>query len=114
MFLKLVCAFYQCKIESIKLPKIVYVRDYLFGECTSLKSVELPETVADIGEAKHFLTGRGLEEIQDSRSGNRYREGAFSNCKGLKQISWPKKIKKINDSMFSGCTFLHILTFQKI
>ena len=79
--------------------------DNAFEDCTSLKSIEIPDSVKSIGyEAFSYcesLTGisipNSLESIGDK---------AFLHCKSLKSIHIPDSVKIIGDWAFYGCRSL--------
>ena len=71
----------------------------MFHNCTSLKEIELPYTITEIGN------------------------GAFSGCKNLREISLPRGVRKIGDDYgnvvsavggcFQGCTSLKEVKLPK-
>ena len=55
-------AFQKTAITSVKLTNVTELGDYAFGECISLKSVNIPENVTTIGE-QAFSCCDSLETI---------------------------------------------------
>ena len=88
------------------------VAHHLFGGCTGLVSIEIPETVKVIEEIaftecpnlKTVILNEGLVEIGSS---------AFSNCEELEEISIPKSVTTIDDGAFRNCTSLKGFTFSE-
>ena len=62
------------------------ISDHCFSDCTNLMSVEIPNSVMNIGI------------------------GAFSWCENLSQIKLPKRVKIIADRTFSACSSLSSIT----
>ena len=62
--------------------KVKNVPGSAFRDCTSLKSITLPNSITSIGYY------------------------AFLGCKNLKTIKFPTNLRTINDSAFSGCSSL--------
>ena len=61
-----------------------------FKDCSSLKSINLPETIDSI----------------DS--------GTFSGCSSLKTITLPENVERIDQNAFEGCISLNSITFNNI
>ena len=72
--------FYGChQLTSITTGPVTYIGDYAFGECESITSIEIPETVNYIGRQ------------------------AFMECTSLTHISLPKSVTSINPGTFNYC-----------
>ena len=82
-------AFASKSIESVIIPKGIYVNEYAFKDCTKLKSVKF--------ESGYDQTSLG--------------EGAFSGCTALREIELPDSITYIGYGVFSGCTSLERVKF---
>ena len=72
--------------STISYNDVVYnvtgIREYAFGGCTDLTSINIPESVISIGD------------------------GEFSNCIGLASINIPESVISIGDYAFGGCSSL--------
>ena len=55
------------------------IRDYAFAQCTSLKKINIPETVKAI------------------------ERNAFEGCSSLMSITIPKSVRNIEEHVFQGC-----------
>lgn len=84
--------FYGCsKLTSVVLPEKInesdemHIPGYMFGECTSLEHIVIPE-------------GYGWMD-----------EGAFYRCENLKSIIFPKSLIECADDTFEGCKSLNRL-----
>ena len=83
-------AFYECSLESIKLPKsLQYLGRSAFNGCKNLSSVEMQEGPAEIGAA------------------------AFHSCSQLKNIIIPEGVNKIGDYAFNYCSNLSMVTLPE-
>jgi len=73
-------AFRNCeKLEEINLSQITHINDYLFFNCRSLKSIEIPSTVTSIGRM------------------------AFYGCESLKILDFPSSVVSLDEYFVSGC-----------
>ena len=63
------------------------IGDKAFADCTSLKSITIPESVTKIGNS------------------------AFKGCKSLKSIIIPDSVTEIDSLAFLGCSSLKCVTF---
>ena len=72
--------------STISYNDVVYnvtgIREYAFGGCTDLTSINIPESVISIGD------------------------GEFSNCTDLTSINIPESVISIGDYAFGGCSSL--------
>ena len=59
--------------------------NFTFSNCSSLTSIEIPESVASIGEY------------------------AFSNCRSLKSIEIPESVTEIGENAFHDCSTLTLI-----
>lgn len=81
-------AFYGCpQLEDvfIKDGKLKEIQRSAFSDCYKLKTINVPETVNEIGE------------------------NAFCQCYALNEIMLPEGLKEINSSLFFGCNQLTIV-----
>ena len=70
-------------LKSVKFTTTYgYVDSFAFQSCNSLEKVDL-----------------GTSSITEIR------EGAFDNCNALKSFTLPASVRKLGDSVFSGCKF---------
>ena len=72
-------------------------------DCTSLKSITVPEGVTAI-PAHAFRNMTSLEEIILPNTLTSIGGYAFENCSNLQDITLPANIKTIKDSTFRGCS----------
>lgn len=87
-------------VDAVICDGTVEVSDQAFMNCISLKSVEIPDSVKDLGMAtfmgcknlEHVKFGNGLIEIQMC---------VFQNCENLKRIEIPEGITAIQRNAFT-------------
>jgi hypothetical protein len=81
------------------------IDDEAFNACTSLISVNLPNTVASIGQYSFYDCINLVSVIIPDRVTS-IRGGAFYNCKSLVSITIPNNVTNIGNYAFYGCTNL--------
>ena len=85
---------------------------YAFRSCTSLASVTIPESAAEIGD--HAFEGcTGLVSVEIREGATAVGERAFYGCAALKTVSIPDTVTKIGRYAFHGCASLEAVTIPK-
>lgn len=82
---------------------------HAFVECTSLKSVSMPESVTSIGNSA-FIGCTGLESVKLPAGLKSIGEKAFYSCTRLTSVVIPDKVTSIADLAFYGCLNLESIT----
>lgn len=117
-------------IEEVDLQGITEVPNYLFRDCTALKTVKIPQTVTSIGQGAFFgctsmenitlpdgllsLGGSAFNECRTLKSVTlpagitAIEETIFLNCVELMEVVGLDKVTSIGDSAFSGCKMLQL------
>lgn len=114
-------------VESITIPKhigVYEINNFVFRDCTSLKSVivpdgftcsgsysncdnltnvELPQTVTELGS---FYECRSLKSINIPSGVTEISSNAFAGCSSLTNINIPSGVKTIGEFAFYGCSSL--------
>ena len=104
-------AFSNCgSLESIEIPdSVTEIGAYAFDNCASLASVKLSKGLISLGVFS-FGSCEKLTEINIPKSlkecGSWCEEGPFSNCTGLKTITFEKGTTRIAKNLFGNCTGL--------
>ena len=99
--------FYNC--ENLK--KIVFeegrkeITRMLFGGCTGLETIQIPDTVETIAEGA-FYGCTNLTEVKISDSVNTISLQSFANCSSLKTIIIPDMVDYLETGIFKNCTSL--------
>lgn len=96
-------------ISSVKLPEgITKIPNGLFYNCTLLKSIDIPESVTEIGDCA--FQGTTLNNVIIPNSVTRIGKYAFSmpmgydfRCK-FENLTIPSSVTEIDDSAFDGAT----------
>lgn len=88
---------------------VTKIGDYAFFDCSSLRSITIPDTVTHI-EPGAFSDCSNLESITLSENLKCIDALAFSGCESLKSISIPSSVGWIGDGAFSSCTSLTSVT----
>ena len=82
--------------------------DHAFDSCTSLRSIEIPNSVKVIGEAS-FMYCHSLLCVLIPSSVKVIKDCAFSGCTSLKEVSLQEGLTSIGGSAFSHCESLKII-----
>lgn len=82
---------------------------HAFVECTSLKSVSMPESMTSIGNSA-FIGCTGLESVKLPAGLKSIGEKAFYSCTSLTSVVVPDKVTSIGSLAFFGCLKLESIT----
>ena len=92
---------------------ITTIGNYVFFNCSGLKSITIPAGVSVIGEYA-FSGCTGLTSITIPEGVNTIRNSAFYGCSGLTSITIPAGVTSIGNSAFYGCSRLTSITIKAI
>lgn len=81
------------------------VSDYMFYDCSRLRSIILPERIQAIG-SHAFRSCNSLEEVIMPNSVMEIGDEAFDNCYGLRYVLVSENLQAIGDEAFSSCSNL--------
>ena len=100
-------AFFDCtSLSSIEIPdSVTEIGGYAFSGCTSLASITIPDGVTSIGYSA-FSDCTSLTNVVIPNSVTEIRGYAFSGCTSLASIEIPDSVTSIGTLAFSGCTSL--------
>ena len=104
-------AFYGCtSLVSVEIPdSVVTIGQSSFSGCVSLDSITLPDSVIEIG-SDSFSNCTGLTSITIPDSVTSIEPRAFKGCTGLSSITIPDSVTSISYEAFQGCTGLSSIT----
>lgn len=109
-------AFANCtKLQEVTMPGVatqalstqstteVTIGAFAFENCVSLASVDIPDTVTDIGEGA-FTACTAMEEFEIPAGVEVINDSTFFGCSSLGEIDVPSGVTEIGDGAFSGCS----------
>jgi hypothetical protein len=101
-------AFFNCtSLKSVKIPQSMkYIGTNTFNSCSSLESVELPENTDTIG-AYAFYECKSLKTVVLPENISYAGDYLFYGCESLENAVIPDSLTKIPDYAFYGCTALN-------
>lgn len=102
---------YMDRLETVQLPDtLVEIGSWSFGECRRLKKIVIPSSVCSIGSFA-FLRCDELTELILPEHCSKIGEGAFGYCRKLRKVILPKLLKQIEKQTFEGCETLDSVSF---
>ena len=106
-------SFEQCKnLSLVNLPSnATEIGSSAFKGCISLEGIEIPETVASIGES--IFAYSGLKQITIPNAVSSVSASSFEQCKNLSLVNLPSNATEIGSSAFKGCVSLEGLTIPE-
>ena len=88
------------------------IGDGAFYECSSLKTIIIPESVTNIGDyAFYGCSDLTTIKIPEGLSG--IGRSTFYNCSSLTSINIPESVTSIGDYAFRGCSSLETITIPE-
>ena len=100
-------AFANCSsLTSVEIPNSVTSIGYLaFTSCSSLTSVEIPNSVTSIGDAA-FESCSSLTSVVIGNGVTSIGNSAFAYCSSLTSVEIPNSVTSIGNSAFASCSSL--------
>ncbi|MBO5223249.1 MAG: leucine-rich repeat protein, partial [Clostridia bacterium] len=92
-------------VTEVKLTTATKINAYAFSGCSSITSIEIPDSVTSIGSYV-FAYCSSLTSIEIPDSVTSIGECAFRNCSSLTSIEIPDSVTSIGSSAFYNCSSL--------
>lgn len=86
--------------------EVIGIGDFAFSDCTSLKKINIPESVTSIGKSA-FSGCKSLKDITIPNSVTDIGYCAFVACTSLESILIPDSVISVGDQLFNGCKKLN-------
>ena len=102
---------YLSKVSFINCKNITSIGQSAFRECSSLTTVELPDSLTSISNAAFYnCTSLTTVNLPDSLTsiGNT----AFQGCSSLTTVNLPDSLTSISNTAFQGCSSLTDVTIK--
>ena len=109
---------YSGSAKSVKIPatyknvNVTSIGNFAFDGCSSLTSVEIPDSVTSIGY-RAFLGCSGLTSITIPDSVTSIGDYVFAYCSSLTSITIPDSVTSIRSSVFAYCSSLTSIAIGK-
>ena len=101
-------------MASITIPQGVELIDrQAFGDCTRLKTVNLPDTLTEIG-GYAFYNCTALETFLMPNSVTTLHDGIFKNCTNLKSLTLSENLTGLAYGMFENCAITELVIPAKV
>ena len=101
-------------LTDVRLPKtLTEIPCRMFKNCTSLKSVVIPDGVESLG-AYAFCGCESLENINLPIGLKSIDDGCFAECNSLKSLTVPGGVERMGTVMLTGCKSLESLSLPFI
>ena len=94
-----------------KTYSVTSIGSFVFGWCSGLTSVTIPNSVTSIGDYA-FSSCSGLTSVTIPNSVTSIGEDAFWNCSGLTSVTIPNSVTSIGDYAFLNCIGLTSVTIN--
>ncbi len=110
-------AFWKCSnLKSVTIGEnVTEIGSYAFQDCSLLESIEMPDSVTEIG-TNAFANCVSLASVKLSKGLITLGGNSFGSCEKLTEIEIPKSLKECSwdgGGPFSNCKGLKTVTFEK-
>lgn len=108
-------AFFECtSLESVNLPdSLTGIGNNAFARCSNLKEVNIADGLKSI-EVQAFLECTSLVSINLPDSLEEIEKMAFANCKAFTSIEIPANVTGIGELAFAGCSNLKTVILHPV
>ena len=97
-------AFFRCyNLKEVQFDDgLRVIGDRAFGDCTALRTVNLPSAVTKLGNGS-FYGCVNLKEVRLNEGLKVIGDDAFASCRSLQSVTIPSTVTKLGVRVFHGC-----------
>lgn len=105
-------AFLSSTVMQVTLPEnLKELKNWVFRECTNLRTIELPKTLTTIRQSAFYESG--LLSIEIPNSVTTIEREAFCFCESLEKVKLPESLRVIPELAFDNCHNLREINFPE-
>lgn len=103
---------YCTSLESVQLPEsLEYIASRTFNGCSALSKINIPKNLSYLGS--YAFCGTAITSIEWNSLLTTIPQGVFENCISLESFNFPSTITEIDYEAFNGCSSMKNITLPE-